>query len=86
MIQNNFVKNLENTETSQALKKQLIHADKILINKIDLATDQQISDIESEIRSFNPLAEISHAEYANADLDYLIKQPEKVGNFLERYY
>lgn len=80
----NFSKNYSEGETSEALKKQLIHADKILINKVDLASEEEISNIVSLISSFNPLVELKHTEYANADLDYLITPPEKVKNFLER--
>lgn len=80
----NFMKNLEDPETSQALKKQLVHADKILINKVDLVDDKVIQQIEEEIKSFNPLVELRHTEYANADLEYLIEQPKKLKNFKER--
>ncbi|CAI2374125.1 unnamed protein product [Moneuplotes crassus] len=81
----NFAKNIEDSETCEALKKQLIHADKILINKVDLATTEEIENIISRINSFNPLVELKQTEYANADLDYLIETPEKIKNFTERY-
>jgi len=80
----NFVKNLEDKEITEALKKQLVHADKILINKIDLVDEAQITNIKNKIKSFNPLVELTPTEYANADLDYLIQQPERLQNFKER--
>jgi G3E family GTPase len=80
----NFKKNLSDMETSEALEKQLIHADKVLINKVDLVDSSVIESIELEIKSFNPLVEFRHTEYANADLDYLIEKPERLKNFKER--
>ena len=81
----NFTKNIEDPETSEAIKKQLIHADKIIINKIDLVGEEEIKEVETRINSFNPLVEIKHTEYANADLDYLTATPEKIKNFKDRY-
>jgi G3E family GTPase len=80
----NFMKNINDSETSLALERQLIHADKILINKVDLVDSKGIESIEAEIKSFNPIVEIRHTEYANADLDYLIAKPERLNNFKER--
>ena len=81
----NFWQFLQAEDTSEALKKQLVFADKILINKIDLVEYDKILSIEEEIRTFNPLAEIKHTEYANADLEYLITAPKQIQNFKERY-
>ena len=81
----NFWHFFEAEDTSEALKKQLVFADKILINKIDLIELDKIQSIEDEIKSFNPLVEIKHTEYANAELEYLITPPKQVQNFKERY-
>jgi len=77
----NFTKFYESIDTSEALKKQLVHADKILINKVDLVDIENLEKIESEVKSFNPLVEIRHTEYANADLEYLIEPPSKLQEF-----
>jgi G3E family GTPase len=46
----NFMKNLDNPETSEALKKQLVYADKILINKMDLVESDLVHESEGQIK------------------------------------
>lgn len=81
----NFEENINNSEVSDALNKQLVHADKILINKIDLVDNTKIEEIESTILGFNPVVELKHTEYANADLDYLMEAPKRVKTFKDKF-
>jgi G3E family GTPase len=43
-------------------------ADVILLNKIDLASDQEIQDIEEMVKALNPRATVIPTEYANVPL------------------
>ena len=52
--------------------EQLAFADRIMLNKIDLVTQQEIAEVESKIRSINALAPIYHTENSVIDPKTLI--------------
>jgi len=58
--------------------RQLIYADKILLNKVDLIspTDKlnQIEYIKEIIEKVNPTAQITESFYSNIALDFLIEK------------
>lgn len=67
----NFLATLQDPSTHRAAEMQLIFADKILINKVDQASEEIISQIRAEIANLNTNAEIRTCSYADADLKYL---------------
>jgi G3E family GTPase len=61
--------NLEiNLEQSNEAMEQVAFSDVILINKIDLASPEQVKGIEARIRRLNPLATIYHTKDAEIDI------------------
>ena len=58
---------------SELLIRQLIYADKIILNKIDLMQNQElIDDIKHIIAKVNPQAEIVMSEYSKVGIDFVI--------------
>jgi G3E family GTPase len=51
---------------------QIAWADRILLNKIDLATREELEEVEQSIRSINPVAPITRTLQAEADFDDLL--------------
>jgi G3E family GTPase len=66
---------------SELLTRQLIYADKILLNKIDLLAEETrahyISDLKDLIREVNPSAELIETTYSQASLDQLITKSDQ---------
>lgn len=61
---------------SELLIRQLIYADKIILNKIDLVPNQElIDDIKRIIASVNPQAEVVTSEYSKVGIDFVISKP-----------
>ncbi len=52
--------------------QQIVLADRILLNKIDLVTPAQLADIERRIRSLNSSAPILHTVQARVDLSQIL--------------
>jgi G3E family GTPase len=62
--------NLEtNLEQSEEAQEQIAFADIILLNKMDLVSEEQAGDVERRIRTLNPFAKIHHTEHSAIDLD-----------------
>ncbi len=62
--------NLEqNLDQSHEAVEQIAFADIVLINKTDLVTAEQLTEVERRIRTLNPLAKIFHTQHADIDLD-----------------
>ncbi len=62
--------NLElNLAQSEEAMEQLAFADIVLINKMDLVSDQQGKAIEKRIRRLNPMAKIHYTEHGVIDID-----------------
>lgn len=78
-----IVSRLENMEMqgdsefpeSELLIRQLIYADKIILNKIDLVSNQElIQDIKRIIASLNPQAEVVTSQYSKVGIDFVINK------------
>jgi G3E family GTPase len=52
--------------------EQVAFADRILINKVDLVTADELNAVETRLRSINALAEIVTSTYAKVDLDKIL--------------
>lgn len=53
---------------------QIAFADQIILNKMDLAEDGELKEIEAEIRAINPIAPIYRAERSNVPLDLVLSR------------
>lgn len=64
------------------MKQRVIHqirmADYVVINKIDLAGEEEILKIGEEIKSLNPFAEIVRSEYCNFSFELTEKARNKI--------
>src|SRR5689334_22952956 len=58
---------------------QIEEADILVLNKIDLATEQQREDARDRVAQINPSAEILFAEQADVDIDTLLGQEQLQG-------
>ena len=65
----NLAKNLEQSVEAQ---EQVAFADIILVNKTDLASEEQIAKIERQVRSLNPLATIHRSAHGIVDLALIL--------------
>ena len=65
----NLEKNLEQSIEAQ---EQVAFADIVLINKIDLASDEAVARIERKVRSLNPLAKIHRSAQGIVDLSLIL--------------
>jgi G3E family GTPase len=54
----NFDQNLKSEDTGEALRRQLVYSDKVMINKIDLVDEATIESIKTTIRDLNPNCQI----------------------------
>jgi len=52
--------------------EQLAFADRIVLNKIDLANDDELSEVESRIQEVNPLAPIIRTQHGKVNLDAIL--------------
>ena len=53
-------------------KNQIAFADVILINKIDLVTPEELSEVEARIRGINPYAKVHKTQRAKIELDQVL--------------
>jgi len=60
---------------------QIVAADRIVINKVDLVTREEAAAVERDLRRFNQTADILHAHYARIDLARILD----VGGFAPSY-
>ncbi|XP_074561159.1 uncharacterized protein LOC141817400 [Curcuma longa] len=61
--------------------EQIAYADRIIVNKIDLVGESEVSSLVKQIKNINGMAYLKRAEYGKVDLDYVLG----VGGFdLER--
>ncbi|KAK9862206.1 hypothetical protein WJX84_003990, partial [Apatococcus fuscideae] len=71
----------EDGAVNEALE-QIAYADRIVLNKTDLATDSELRSLEGRIRSINDMAQIKRATKAQVSTDWVLG----VGGFdLKRY-
>ena len=52
--------------------EQLAFADRIVLNKIDLADDDELSEVESRIQEVNPLAPIIRTQHGKVNLEAIM--------------
>lgn len=62
----------ERLRDAPEVKNQIAFADVILINKIDLVSPAELSDIEARIRAINPYARLHHTERAGIPIDEVV--------------
>lgn len=62
---------------SREAQEQIAFADVILLNKIDLVSDEQLAELEARIRSMNPTARLFRTQGAQTDLGNVLN----VGGF-----
>ena len=54
------------------VKNQIAFADVILVNKTDLVTPEELSELEARIRGLNPYARVHRTERANVDINEVL--------------
>ncbi len=59
-------------DDSREAREQVAFADRIILNKVDLASDDDLAAIETRLRALNPLAPITRAERSNVPLDEVL--------------
>ena len=59
-------------DDSKEAREQVAFADRIILNKTDLATEAELVAVEQRLRKLNPLAPITRAERANVPLDQVL--------------
>ena len=59
-------------DDSKEAREQVAFADRIILNKVDLATPVELAEVERRLRALNPLAPITRAERANVPLDQVL--------------
>ncbi len=59
-------------DDSDEVKAQIAFADTILLNKVDLVSEEQAAAVESRIRSMNAMARIKRVHMANAPMETVL--------------
>jgi G3E family GTPase len=59
-------------DDSKEAREQVAFADRIILNKVDLASEDELVAVEQRLRALNPLAPITRAERANVPLDQVL--------------
>ena len=57
---------------SKEAREQVAFADRIILNKVDLASEAELVAVEQRLRKLNPLAPITRAERADVPLDQVL--------------
>jgi G3E family GTPase len=57
---------------SKEAREQVAFADRIILNKVDLASDAELAEVERRLRALNPLAPITRATRADVPLDQVL--------------
>ncbi|KAG0535321.1 hypothetical protein BDA96_04G356500 [Sorghum bicolor] len=52
--------------------QQIAYADRIIVNKVDLVNEPEVSSLVERIRGINRMANLKRAEYGKVDLDYVL--------------
>ena len=61
-------------DDSKEAREQVAFADRIILNKVDLASTEELDAVEARLRGLNPLAPIVRAERSNVPLDQVLGQ------------
>ncbi|RZJ42022.1 MAG: GTP-binding protein, partial [Brevundimonas sp.] len=59
-------------DDSKEAREQVAFADRIILNKVDLASSDELDAVEARLRALNPLAPIVRAERSNVPLDQVL--------------
>ena len=59
-------------DDSKEAREQVAFADRIILNKVDLASEEELVEVEARLRRLNPLAPITRAERADVPLDQVL--------------
>jgi len=59
-------------DDSKEAREQVAFADRIILNKVDLVSEQELVAVEKRLRGLNPLAPIIRAERSNVPLDKVL--------------
>ncbi|MDI6625958.1 MAG: GTP-binding protein [Brevundimonas sp.] len=59
-------------DDSKEAREQVAFADRIILNKVDLASEDELVAVEARLRKLNPLAPITRAERADVPLDQVL--------------
>lgn len=63
---------LEEIDRAHEAQEQLAFADIVLLNKVDLVSEQERAEVEKRIRRINPTAVIHHSERCQIDLETIL--------------
>jgi G3E family GTPase len=63
---------LDEIDKAHEAQEQLAFADVVLLNKVDLVSEQEIEEVEKRIRRINPTAKINRSERCRIDLDEVL--------------
>lgn len=63
---------MQRLDDSKEAREQVAFADQIILNKTDLASEEELETVEARLRALNPLAPIRRAERANVPLDAVL--------------
>lgn len=63
---------LEEIDKAHEAQEQLAFADIVLLNKIDLVSEQERAEVEKRIRRINPTTQIHYSERCQIDLDKVL--------------
>ena len=59
-------------DDSKEAREQVAFADRIILNKTDLVSEDELDAVEARLRALNPLAPITRAQRANVPLDQVL--------------
>ncbi|GLJ12430.1 hypothetical protein SUGI_0190800 [Cryptomeria japonica] len=52
--------------------EQVAYADRLILNKIDLVGEEELTTLTQKIRKINAMAQIKRTQYGNVDIDYVL--------------
>ncbi|RKP18204.1 cobW-domain-containing protein, partial [Rozella allomycis CSF55] len=73
----NIIRQMNESKLINEATKQIIMADRILLNKIDLTTDSKLEEVENTLLKINPLSEIKKTKYSKY---FLYHQSYRIDN------
>jgi len=68
----NFEMYLNTEDVAADVKTQVCFADRILLNKADLVTSEQMATVKEVVQSINSYAQIATSTYSNVNLDFVL--------------
>ena len=68
----NIFSYMETADTSNDVKMQMSYADRILLNKSDLISEQNMIRVKAEVRKVNGMAELKETSFSNVGPDWVL--------------